>query len=78
MFSIYLILPAALGPRVYSASNKMSIRSIEIMFLESRALPMRKADCLDNVGSLTYQNPIGLHSLLLGQLYILLIQLREA
>jgi hypothetical protein len=34
MFSIYLILPAALGPGVYSASN------IKIIFLGSRARPV--------------------------------------
>jgi hypothetical protein len=30
------------------------------------------ADCLDNVGSLTSHNPIGLHGLLRGQLYFYL------
>jgi hypothetical protein len=43
------------------------------MFLGSRARPTRKADiladicwanCLDNVGSSTSHNPIGLHGLL--------------
>jgi hypothetical protein len=44
------------------------------MFLGSRARPVRMtdnlttiwADCLDNVGSLTSNNPIGLHGLLRG------------
>jgi hypothetical protein len=43
IFSIYLILPAALGPRVYSASNKIEYQK---MFLGSRALPVRTADNL--------------------------------
>jgi hypothetical protein len=46
------------------------------MFVESRARPVRRADnltaisesivCLDNVGSLTSHNLIGLHDLLRG------------
>jgi hypothetical protein len=31
------------------------------------------ADCLDNVGSLTSRNPVGLHDLLLGWLYLFFI-----
>jgi hypothetical protein len=46
------------------------------MFLRSRARPVRKADnlsllradCLDNVGSLTSHNPLGLHGLLQREL----------
>jgi hypothetical protein len=43
----------------------------EIMFVGSRARQVRRADnlapvCLDNVGSLTSHNPIGLHGLLRG------------
>jgi hypothetical protein len=33
---IYLILPAALGPGVYSASNRNEYRSRKTMFVESR------------------------------------------
>jgi hypothetical protein len=63
MFSIYLILPAALGSGVYSASNRMSTRNIK-MILGSKARPVRRADRLDNVGSSTSHNPIGHHGLL--------------
>jgi hypothetical protein len=46
-FSIYLILPVALGPGVYTQPlTEMSTRSRKIMFLESRALSVRKADNL--------------------------------
>jgi hypothetical protein len=40
---IYLILPVALGPGVHSA--EMSTRGRKIMFLRSRARPVRRADC---------------------------------
>jgi hypothetical protein len=40
--SIYLVFPATLGPGVYSAPN----RSRKIMFLESKARPVRRADNL--------------------------------
>jgi hypothetical protein len=44
-FSIYLILPAALGPGVYSASNiNQYQKQKKKVFLGSRALPVRKAD----------------------------------
>jgi hypothetical protein len=46
IFSIYLILQAILGPEVYPASNRMSTRSRKIMFLGSRARPVRRADKL--------------------------------
>jgi hypothetical protein len=42
-FSIYLILPAALGPGVYSASNRKSIRNRIIIILGCRARPVRGA-----------------------------------
>jgi hypothetical protein len=47
-FEIYLILPAALGPGVYSASlTEMSIRNIKIiMFLGSKVRLVRRADNL--------------------------------
>jgi hypothetical protein len=79
-FLIYLILPAVLGPGVYSASNRNEYQRQKKMFLGSRAWPVRKArphrhlrvDCLDNVGSSTSHNPIGLHSLLQEYLFSLL------
>jgi hypothetical protein len=43
-FSIYLILPAALGPGVYSASNRTPKE--KIMFLGNRAQPVRRTDNL--------------------------------
>jgi hypothetical protein len=49
-FLIYLILPAELGPGVYSASNRNEcMRSIKIMFVESRARPVRRVDNLTTV-----------------------------
>jgi hypothetical protein len=41
-FSIYVILQAALDPRVCSVCNKMSIRSKKTKFLASRARPVRR------------------------------------
>jgi hypothetical protein len=66
-FSIYLILQAALGPRVHSASNRNEYQKQKKMFLGSRARSVRRAwnltaiceRSLDNVGSLTSHNPIG-------------------
>jgi hypothetical protein len=46
IFSIYIILPAALDPGVYSASNRNEYQKQKIMFLASRARPVRKADKL--------------------------------
>jgi hypothetical protein len=43
LFSIYLILPAALGPGFHSASNRNELQQI---FLENKARPVRKADNL--------------------------------
>jgi hypothetical protein len=72
-FSIYLILPAALGLGFTQLLKEMSTRSRRKMFLGSRARPVRRADnltamcepnCLDNVGPLTSHNPIDLHGLL--------------
>jgi hypothetical protein len=40
------ILPAALGPGVYSASTKNEYQKQKEMFLGSRARPVRKADNL--------------------------------
>jgi hypothetical protein len=41
-----LILPAALSPRVYSFSNRMSTRNIKIIFLGSKVRRVRRADNL--------------------------------
>jgi hypothetical protein len=50
IFSIDLILPAALGPWVYSASNRnMHQKQIQEMFLRSRARPASKADNLSSI-----------------------------
>jgi hypothetical protein len=46
-FSIDLILPAALGPGDYSASNRNEFQElIKIIFLGSKVRPARKADNL--------------------------------
>jgi hypothetical protein len=45
-FSIYKILPAALGPAVYSASNRNEYQKLKKIFRESRAPPVRRADNL--------------------------------
>jgi hypothetical protein len=42
-FSIYLILPAALDPGVYSASNINEYQKQKIMCLASKARPVRRA-----------------------------------
>jgi hypothetical protein len=53
LFSIYLILPAALGPWVYSASNRNEYGNLKrIMFLGSRARPVRRADRLSKAQGL--------------------------
>jgi hypothetical protein len=52
----------------------MSTRNIKIMFLGSKVRRVRRADnCLDNVGSLTSHNPIGLHGLLLDSFIFFLL-----
>jgi hypothetical protein len=48
-FVICLILPAALGPGVYSSSNRNECRKEKIMFLGSRARLMPNADNLSEV-----------------------------
>jgi hypothetical protein len=48
-FSIYLILPAALGPGVYSASNRNEYHKEKKIFLGSRARLARKADNLTSI-----------------------------
>jgi hypothetical protein len=71
IFSIYLILPRL----DHSVCNRNEYQKQKIIYLGSRARPVRRADkpcrylwadCLDNVGSLTSHNPIGLHGLLCG------------
>jgi hypothetical protein len=47
-FSIYLILPAALGPEVHSASNS-KYQKQKKMFLGSRVRPVRKAENLTTI-----------------------------
>jgi hypothetical protein len=44
-FLIYPILPAALGPGVYSASDRNEYQK-QKLFLESKARPVRRADNL--------------------------------
>jgi hypothetical protein len=44
--SIYLILPAALGPGFIQPLAEMSTRSRKVMFLESKVRPVSKADNL--------------------------------
>jgi hypothetical protein len=43
---IYLILPAALGPRVNSASGRNEYQKQKLMILESKVRPVRRADNL--------------------------------
>jgi hypothetical protein len=45
-FSVYLILPAALGPGVYPASNRNEYQKQKNNIWESRARPVRRADDL--------------------------------
>jgi hypothetical protein len=47
--SIYLILPATLGPGIYSTSNRMSTRSRKIRFLGSRTRTVRRTDNLTTI-----------------------------
>jgi hypothetical protein len=44
--SIYVILPAALGPGVYSVSNRNENQKQKIIFLGSKLRPVRRADNL--------------------------------
>jgi hypothetical protein len=46
MFLIYRILPAALGPGVYSASNRNEYQKQKKIFLGNRARPVLRADNL--------------------------------
>jgi hypothetical protein len=71
--SIFLILPAALGPGVHSASNKNEYQRENVSgdYIAAGAWgwqPHRhlSGDSLDNVGSLTSHNLTGLHGRLRG------------
>jgi hypothetical protein len=72
--SIYLILPVALGPEVYSAYNRSDDPKQKYVYVEysgGRRVRLKTyrhlwADCLNNVGSLTSDNSTGLHSVLRG------------
>jgi hypothetical protein len=46
IFSVYLTIPAVLGPGVYLASNGNEYQKQKTMFLESRARPALEADSL--------------------------------
>jgi hypothetical protein len=48
MFAVYLILPAEIGPDVYSASNRKWVPETE-MFLWSKSPPARTADNLTTI-----------------------------
>jgi hypothetical protein len=67
-FLIYLILPAALGPGVDSASNRNEYQESLKKKPGGKVWPARRADnllavCLSNVGALTSHNPMDLHDL---------------
>jgi hypothetical protein len=64
--SIYLILPSATGPGVYSASNRNEYQKYKKKCFLGVELGNLWAHCLDNVGSLTSHNHVGLHGLLRG------------
>jgi hypothetical protein len=53
--SIYLILPATLGPGVFSLSNKNDYQNRKLMFLGSKMWRVRRADNLTVVKALCYK-----------------------
>jgi hypothetical protein len=53
LFSLYLILPAALGPKVYSASNKIGYQKQRNNIFGSRARPVLTTDNLTAIGEPT-------------------------
>jgi hypothetical protein len=58
-FSIYLILPAALGPVVTQPLTKMSTGNIKIMFLANKVRPVRRADKFTAIYEPTVQTMCG-------------------
>jgi hypothetical protein len=52
-FSVYLLLPAALDPGVYSVSNRNEYQKQKNNVLVSRARPVRGADSLTAICELT-------------------------
>jgi hypothetical protein len=44
VFLIYVILPAALSPAVYSVTNRNEYRKHKVIFLGSKARRVRRAD----------------------------------
>jgi hypothetical protein len=72
VFSICLILPAALGPGVYSASDRNEYQKQERVFLGSKVRPVRKIDNLTAICEPTVyrmRNPQHLRGLLRGYNY---------
>jgi hypothetical protein len=74
-FFNYLILPATLGPRVYSTCNRNEYQKERKNFWGvecsqcvrlTTSPPSVSVDGLDKVGSSISHNPIGLHGLLWG------------
>jgi hypothetical protein len=70
-FLIYLILPVAVGPRVYSASNRNEYRkhiynNVSGEWCVAGTLPLFFSRLSNYVRSLTSHNPIGLQGLLQG------------
>jgi hypothetical protein len=55
IFLIYLILPSELGSGVHSASNRNEYQKQKIMFLASRARPVRRAHNLTTIYRLSRQ-----------------------
>jgi hypothetical protein len=76
-FSIYLILPAAFVQGVYSVSNRNACQKQKKLFFwrvkRGRYLELTillpSVSQSHSVGSLRYNNPIGLRDLLRGELY---------
>jgi hypothetical protein len=48
-FLIYLIVPAALGPGVYSSSNRNEYRKHKKKFLRSKVRPVHRTDNLSAI-----------------------------
>jgi hypothetical protein len=72
-FSMYVILPAGLSPVAYSTYNRNEYQKKKSFWgvehgrcVRLITLPPSVSDCLENVGSSTSHNPVGLHGLLQG------------